>query len=117
MSKVSTYLCGSKVSGDFTYAVVQLPQQCSTTASLLAPLLPPASIAEHECLSLAQLCQMYELLEVSLGLEILNKICCYPSFMSIGLVVEIDHMTLRVELSWVRYEGLDRVDVWKSCNL
>ena len=45
------------------------------------------------------------------GSEILDQVCCNPSLVPIGLVVEVDHVRLRIELSRIGDIVFDRVDV------
>ena len=87
--------------------VVELPHERSTTTPVVAPLLAPPTIPEHESFALYQLCEVDVCCEVCCRPHILHEISGDPTFMTLGLVVEIQHTALRVQAPWVFDEGLD----------
>lgn len=50
-------------------------------------------------------------LEVRLGTEVLNKICCNPSLVAVGFVVKVDHVALREQLCRISAVIPDGVDM------
>jgi hypothetical protein len=52
--------------GRYRPAVVELPDECTTTEAILAPLSSPASVTEHQRFRLTQLCKVDECLTVVL---------------------------------------------------
>lgn len=59
-------------------AVIELPDQSSSTMAVLTPLAPPASVAEHQSFSLRKLCKMDEgLFDVSRGAGRIDSVIAY----------------------------------------
>ena len=55
-------------------------------------------------------------LKVRLCAKILNKVCCNPSLVAVGFVVEVDHVALGEQLCRISAVIPDGVDMWKRLH-
>ena len=88
-------------------AVVELPYQCAAAVPIVAPLLSPAAVAEHQRLTLDQLREVDISREVGVGSHVLHKVRSNAALVAVGFVVEVDDVRLWVEVLWVFDVGLD----------